>query len=505
MDCEYGYLKKTEGKDGEHCDVFIGPHPESELVFVIDQVNESGRFDEHKICLGWTNEKEAREGYLANYPSGWNGLGAIKAMRMDDFKKWIHSDGTSKRIECQTFSYIDDQGHYRNDISDIIIQQSTQGMADAAKHKNEKEFAKEAERLAQEKKRRLMLAHMMIDHDGCYSNYESAEFDALPESAKRAAFANMDKGGGGKSGGSRRDGAGVKAKNPLVNGQGKLEQQPKVNSHGKLDASNLKSPKVEVSRHGKLASPELAPKAEVSREGKLDAPKVEISPEGKFKPESERPKNRADRREARRQAGGGKTEKYDAAKDRTGHSLYKIVSRMGGISRSSAEAYGIKDLMENGMSGLLPKSGGKGLDEIATALELEGDIKVPEGMDGGGYLLGLIKEKRKSLHADLENEYKAMEKKYHQEIEHARAAGLDQSTCESLVRSGEAAGFAEGQTSDAWSNLGDAYEGGGGTEADQPITSETGELIPFAEPVDGDDHVVSTIKKSFAGNRDSLE
>src|SRR5947207_146513 len=52
----YGYIQRTVSEaDGDHIDVFVGPNPESEWVFVVYQVNpESGRgFDEHKVMLGY--------------------------------------------------------------------------------------------------------------------------------------------------------------------------------------------------------------------------------------------------------------------------------------------------------------------------------------------------------------------------------------------------------------------------------------------------------------------
>jgi inorganic pyrophosphatase len=38
MPYHYGYIKRTESEaDGDHIDVFLGPHLDSEVVFVIDQ------------------------------------------------------------------------------------------------------------------------------------------------------------------------------------------------------------------------------------------------------------------------------------------------------------------------------------------------------------------------------------------------------------------------------------------------------------------------------------
>ena len=87
MTAHYGYVGGTKGPDGDHVDVFLGPDPASEKVFVVDQVDpETGKFDEHKAILGCNSQQEARRLYLSNYEPGWMGLGAITPMPMASFK-----------------------------------------------------------------------------------------------------------------------------------------------------------------------------------------------------------------------------------------------------------------------------------------------------------------------------------------------------------------------------------------------------------------------------------
>lgn len=100
----YGYINRTEGRDGDHVDVFIGPSPKSEIVFVVDQVTEGGRFDEHKVMLSFTNEADAKAGYLANYQPGWR-CGPITAMTIDQFKTWLAKGDTTKRVAEQVSRY----------------------------------------------------------------------------------------------------------------------------------------------------------------------------------------------------------------------------------------------------------------------------------------------------------------------------------------------------------------------------------------------------------------
>lgn len=96
----YGDIKGTKAADGDNLDVFIGPYPEIDQVFVIDQPNADGSFDEHKILLGYANEKEAREGYLANYEKGWK-VGPITRMSMDEFKTWVREGDTTKPLATE--------------------------------------------------------------------------------------------------------------------------------------------------------------------------------------------------------------------------------------------------------------------------------------------------------------------------------------------------------------------------------------------------------------------
>nr|DAW88139.1 MAG TPA: Type I restriction enzyme [Caudoviricetes sp.] len=91
MQNDYGYIRGTEGVDGDHIDVFLSDTPEEGDVFVVDQVNDDDSFDEHKVMYGFPTEQAARDAYLSNYEPGWTGLGAITHVSKDEFKKWIQS------------------------------------------------------------------------------------------------------------------------------------------------------------------------------------------------------------------------------------------------------------------------------------------------------------------------------------------------------------------------------------------------------------------------------
>lgn len=98
MKSAYGYIRRQPKSqaDGDHQDVFLGDHPDSQIVFVVDQNKPNGRFDECKSMIGWTNSREAKEAYLANYSAGWTGFGAITPMTMTRFKEWLIDGDTSR-------------------------------------------------------------------------------------------------------------------------------------------------------------------------------------------------------------------------------------------------------------------------------------------------------------------------------------------------------------------------------------------------------------------------
>ena len=87
----YGYIKGTESVDGDHIDIFLSDNPAEGNVYVVDQVNKDGSFDEHKVMYGFTDMESAEKAYLSNYEKGWQGLGSITGVSKEDFKKWIDS------------------------------------------------------------------------------------------------------------------------------------------------------------------------------------------------------------------------------------------------------------------------------------------------------------------------------------------------------------------------------------------------------------------------------
>ncbi len=92
----YGYFRGTEGVDGDHIDVFLSNDIDGwngRKVYVVDQYNPDGSFDEHKVMLGFNDMDEAKSDYLANYEKGWEDGRRIvvSTTNLEDFEKWIDS------------------------------------------------------------------------------------------------------------------------------------------------------------------------------------------------------------------------------------------------------------------------------------------------------------------------------------------------------------------------------------------------------------------------------
>lgn len=101
MPATYGYIKKTEGKDGDHVDCYVGPEHDNARVYVIDQMDaESGKFDEHKCMLGFPSKRDALTAYQKAFSDGRGGerIKSVAEINMAEFKEWLRSGDTKKPL-----------------------------------------------------------------------------------------------------------------------------------------------------------------------------------------------------------------------------------------------------------------------------------------------------------------------------------------------------------------------------------------------------------------------
>jgi hypothetical protein len=89
MNNTYGYLKGTVGKDKDHLDVFLAEdYKENAKVFIVNQTTPDGKFDEHKVMMGFDNAENAEKAFVSNYDKGAARFSEIVPMSMEEFKKW---------------------------------------------------------------------------------------------------------------------------------------------------------------------------------------------------------------------------------------------------------------------------------------------------------------------------------------------------------------------------------------------------------------------------------
>lgn len=107
---DYGYLKGTKGADGDQVDVFLGPNLTGDTVFIVNQQQADGAFDEHKVMLGFASAEKAEAAYRANYEPGWNHYQTpLVEMSVDQFKQWLREGDTTQPAATQSAGTLSDQ------------------------------------------------------------------------------------------------------------------------------------------------------------------------------------------------------------------------------------------------------------------------------------------------------------------------------------------------------------------------------------------------------------
>ena len=132
LHADYGYIKGSVGFDKDHVDVFIAPgfDPEATLpVFVVNQVNKSGKFDEHKAIFGTATEEEAMALYNSNYEDGWTGGKSVVRFSQEGFKDWVFSEepktGEAEVVEVEAPDIEAELAAMSDDDLDALIDETT--------------------------------------------------------------------------------------------------------------------------------------------------------------------------------------------------------------------------------------------------------------------------------------------------------------------------------------------------------------------------------------------
>ena len=96
MLCAYGEVVGTNGADGDGLDVYLGPDPKANTVFVVHQQNpETGVYDEEKAMLGFPSEEFALQVYRAHFNKPGFDV-AVSPMGVEQFKVWADATIAAK-------------------------------------------------------------------------------------------------------------------------------------------------------------------------------------------------------------------------------------------------------------------------------------------------------------------------------------------------------------------------------------------------------------------------
>ena len=99
MPADYGYIRGTEGADGDHVDAY--DLRSGNRHFVVDQLDHrSGEFDEHKVMLRAKDEQHAVDTYHSAFADGRgpDRLGNLHEVTAPELKDWLKTADTTKPI-----------------------------------------------------------------------------------------------------------------------------------------------------------------------------------------------------------------------------------------------------------------------------------------------------------------------------------------------------------------------------------------------------------------------
>ena len=127
----YGYIKGTTGVDGDKIDIFLSDNPTDGDVYVVDQYNKDGSFDEHKVMYGFTSATEAEAAYLSNYSADWakGRKVVVTGVTREEFNKWLDASARKKKpfAEYKSVKTIEAQSATAPDEAQAEPAEATEG------------------------------------------------------------------------------------------------------------------------------------------------------------------------------------------------------------------------------------------------------------------------------------------------------------------------------------------------------------------------------------------
>lgn len=99
---DYGFIKKTNGGDGEELDVFVGPEEQAEKTYWVSQKKEDGSFDELKVFVGFDSPVAAKKAYLEHIPAKL--FGSMETVSLAAMRSLLNLDPMAKQAQMAAFS-----------------------------------------------------------------------------------------------------------------------------------------------------------------------------------------------------------------------------------------------------------------------------------------------------------------------------------------------------------------------------------------------------------------
>ena len=96
---DYGAILGSKDADGMDTDVMVGPHKDSDKVYIIDQKkHKTGKFDEHKVLMGFNKRKKAIKAYVKSYADrhGKDRVQDVVKTDVGGLKKWLKNGNLKK-------------------------------------------------------------------------------------------------------------------------------------------------------------------------------------------------------------------------------------------------------------------------------------------------------------------------------------------------------------------------------------------------------------------------
>lgn len=103
VSASYGEFAGTKGADGEPIDCYIGQFLGSEQIFIINQADKYGNFDEHKVMVGFLSKDDA----ISAYSACTNGLSPLSVVVCSPAQLlyWIKKGNKNEPITNNSFPF----------------------------------------------------------------------------------------------------------------------------------------------------------------------------------------------------------------------------------------------------------------------------------------------------------------------------------------------------------------------------------------------------------------